>query len=84
MSKIDLSPHFEEYIREAVESGRYASESDVIRDALRLHEERETARSAAAAILRSEAEVGLADLAAGRVHAVPDFGRFRELTEPEV
>lgn len=36
-----LTEHFEAYIRAQVETGRYATASDVMRDALRLHEARQ-------------------------------------------
>jgi antitoxin ParD1/3/4 len=82
MAKFDLSPHFEDYVREAVESGRYADADEVIRDALRLHEQREAAQASAAAALRRETAVGLADLEAGRTHPVADLASFASLTEP--
>lgn len=37
-TSISLGNHFEEYIQEAIRSGRYASVSEVIRSALRLLE----------------------------------------------
>ena len=37
-TSLSLSPHFEAYIKKQVESGRYASASEVIRDALRDHQ----------------------------------------------
>ena len=39
-TSISLGEHFEAYTRKKVESGEYASTSEVIREALRLHEER--------------------------------------------
>lgn len=39
-----LGSHFEKFVRKQVKTGRYASASEVVRDALRLMEERETAR----------------------------------------
>ena len=36
-----LSEHFEAYIKAQVETGRFATASDVMRDALRLHEEQQ-------------------------------------------
>ena len=42
-TSISLSPHFQEMIRDLVESGRYASASDVVREGLRLMEAREAA-----------------------------------------
>ncbi len=39
-TSISLSDHHLEFIQKQVRSGRYGSTSEVIRDALRLHEER--------------------------------------------
>lgn len=44
-TSIALGERFAEYTRKKVESGEYASTSEVIRDALRLHEERAQVRS---------------------------------------
>jgi len=39
-TSVSLSDHHLEFIQKQLESGRYGSTSEVIRDALRLHEER--------------------------------------------
>lgn len=39
-TSISLGDHYEAYARRKVESGEYSSTSEVIREALRLHEER--------------------------------------------
>lgn len=39
-TSVALGDHFSNYTRRKVESGEYGSASEVIRDALRLHEER--------------------------------------------
>lgn len=39
-TSISLGDHFADYARSRVDSGEYGSTSEVIRDALRLHEER--------------------------------------------
>lgn len=44
-TSIALGEKFTEYTRRQVESGEYGSTSEVIRDALRLHEERAAFRS---------------------------------------
>lgn len=51
---ISLNSHFERFVDEAVKSGRYKSSSEVIREALRLLEERE----AKLVMLRREIERG--------------------------
>lgn len=44
-TSIALGEHFTDYTRRKVESGEFGSVSEVIRDALRLQEERATFRS---------------------------------------
>ncbi len=44
-TSVSLSDHHLEFIKKQVESGRYGSASEVIRDALRLQEERSEFRS---------------------------------------
>lgn len=39
MAHVDLSPRYERFIREQLESGRYSSASEVVEEALRLMEE---------------------------------------------
>jgi antitoxin ParD1/3/4 len=51
-SSYNLGEHFEEFIRELLDSGRYNSASEVVRDSLRLLEERELERAAKLDALR--------------------------------
>lgn len=44
-TSISLGDHFADYARRKVESGEYSSTSEVVREALRLHEERSLFRS---------------------------------------
>jgi antitoxin ParD1/3/4 len=44
-TSVALGEHFADYARSKVQSGEYGSTSEVIRDALRLHEERATFKS---------------------------------------
>ncbi len=44
-TSISLGDHFADYARGKVASGEYGSTSEVIRDALRLHEERSAFKS---------------------------------------
>jgi antitoxin ParD1/3/4 len=59
-SSYAVGEHFERFIREQVEGGRYASASEVVRDALRLLEQHEQQRVAALKALRGEIKKGLA------------------------
>jgi antitoxin ParD1/3/4 len=58
-----LGRHFEAFVQGQLASGRYNNASEVLRDALRLMEERERRLSA----LDSVIERGIADVVAGRV-----------------
>ena len=44
-TSVSIGDHFAEYARSKVASGEYGSTSEVIRDALRLHEERAVFKS---------------------------------------
>jgi antitoxin ParD1/3/4 len=57
-SSYTIGPHFERFVREQVEGGRYASASEVIRDGLRLLEEHQQRRQAALDGLRSDIDKG--------------------------
>ena len=58
-SSYTLGKHFERFISSLIKSGRYASASEVMRDSLRLLEEREKLRDARLKALRAEIAVGL-------------------------
>jgi antitoxin ParD1/3/4 len=58
-SSYTLGDHFEDFVRGLVESGRYASASEVIRDSLRLLEDQERLRDLKLNALRSEIREGL-------------------------
>ncbi len=58
-SSYTLGTHFEGFVRQLVESGRYASASEVIRDSLRLLEEREKLERAKLEALRAAINEGL-------------------------
>ena len=64
---VSLTPELETFVRGLVETGRYNSSSEVVREALRLIEEREQLRRIKFDALRSEIQKGIDDLEAGRV-----------------
>ncbi len=56
---VSLSPHFDKLIAEKVKSGNYNSASEVIREALRLLEEKEAREKAYTAFMKKEIEKGM-------------------------
>ena len=82
-SSFTLGTYFEGFVRGQVTSGRYNNASEVVRDALRLMEERERQRrSLDEALMR-----GIADADAGRVIDLDEacaalVERYSRMTEP--
>ncbi|MCJ2045518.1 type II toxin-antitoxin system ParD family antitoxin [Methylobacterium sp. J-078] len=80
----NLGAKLEHYVTGLVESGRYPSRSDVLREGVRLIEEREKRLATLdAAIVR-----GLADAEADRVKSISDVaarltGKYRALPESD-
>jgi len=56
---VSVGPEFEEYVRAKVESGDYASVSEVVRDGLRLMREKEQLFEARLQSLRGEIQKGI-------------------------
>lgn len=67
-SSADLGPHLERYVTDLVRTGRYNSRSEVLREGVRLVEEREKRLVALDATIAR----GLADADAGRVKPIQD------------
>jgi antitoxin ParD1/3/4 len=55
---INLTPHFDKYIESQVTSGHYGNASEIVRDALRLLEERAKERELKLCALRKAAKTG--------------------------
>ena len=64
-------------IERLVRSGRYQNASEVLRDALRLVQQREAEDKARLAAIRRAAGVGLEDFAAGRYRSFADGAALR-------
>ena len=64
-----LTEHQEQLIEGLVRSGRYQNASEVLREGLRLIENREAQDAAKLAALRQAAQVGIDDIEAGRYTA---------------
>lgn len=60
-TSITLSSHFENFVQQQLATGRYETASEVIRESLRLMENRE----AQLAVLRGELDVGIGELDRG-------------------
>lgn len=58
-SSYTLGNHYETFVRDLLASGRYASASEVVRDGLRLLEDREKEREAKISALRAAVREGL-------------------------
>jgi antitoxin ParD1/3/4 len=70
-----LTEHHEKVIESLVGSGRYQNASEVLREGLRLVEQREATETAKLEALRRAAEVGWLDV---------DAGRYEEVAENEI
>ena len=57
-SSYAIGSYFESFIKQKVESGRYSSASEVVRDALRLFEEHEELRATQIKNLRQQLQEG--------------------------
>lgn len=73
-----LSEHQARLVKRLVKSGRYQNASEVLREGLRLIEDREAANAARVEALRLAADRGIADIKAGRFLA---FGSGAELDQ---
>jgi antitoxin ParD1/3/4 len=63
-----LTPHQASFIEQLVTSGQYQNASEVLREGLRLVEQREAEARARLVALREAASIGIADFDAGRFH----------------
>jgi antitoxin ParD1/3/4 len=73
---VSLTPELDKFVASKVESGRYNSASEVVREALRLLEEHDRARGAQLAAFNRELGVRLASLDRGE-HVKPEAARKR-------
>ena len=75
LTSVALSPHFETFIRDQVESGRYNNVSEVVRAGLRLLEDTERQRTIQLQALKNDIALGKASEAA--LVAEPVFDRLQ-------
>jgi len=79
---IALTPHFDRLVRKKIASGRYQSASEVVREALRLLEQRDEVREQSVAKLQQDIELGWQQSERGAVvdgRAV--FDEIREMSK---
>jgi antitoxin ParD1/3/4 len=74
---VTLTPHLSRFVESRLRSGRYASASDVVREALRLLQGREGSSVESIEELKQEIEIRLAQLRRGR--AIDGEGYFHRL-----
>lgn len=67
MANVSLTPQLEQLLEDKVKSGMYASSSEVIREALRLLDERDHYRAQKLAALRREVAIGIEQADRGEV-----------------
>jgi antitoxin ParD1/3/4 len=70
-----LTDHHEEVIDQLVKSGRYQNASEVLRDGLRLVEQREAVEAAKLAAFKEAARIGFQEI---------EDGKFRDIDESEL
>lgn len=58
-TSVALGTHFEQFVKQQVESGRYNNASEVVRDGLRLLQDQDDLRQAKLQWLRTELQRGL-------------------------
>lgn len=76
---VSLTPELEKIVEQKVESGLYGSASEVVREGLRLLQQRDEVREAKLNALRAEIQKGIDDLEAGRIYDGPStMAAFRE------
>lgn len=73
-----LTERQDELIDALVETGRYQNASEVLREGLRLIEQREAEDAAKLAALREAARIGMADFHAGRFNTFSDANEMRK------
>jgi antitoxin ParD1/3/4 len=79
---ISVTPELDRFVKEQVESGKYASSSEVVRAGLRLLYEREQERAERREALKRLVREGLEDLESGKVvDSKRVFARMRKIID---
>lgn len=74
---IVLTPHQASFVKKLVASGRYQNASEVLREGLRLIEQREREEAVRLQALREAVAVGIEDIEAGRYTAFDSAAALR-------
>lgn len=69
---VSLTPELEKWVQAKVQSGLYGSSSEVVRDALRILHQFEEERGRRLSSLKSEIQIGLEQLRAGKSKKMDD------------
>jgi antitoxin ParD1/3/4 len=76
---VNLGPTFDQFIAELLKTGLYQSQSEVVRDGLRLLKEREELKKLRVAELRKEIAIGIEQADRGEfVDGVEAFAKIRK------
>jgi antitoxin ParD1/3/4 len=75
---VSLTPELEKVVKEKVKSGRYLSSSEVVREGLRLLEQRDRLREEKLHVLRRDVELGIEQADRGDV-APFDPNHYRDI-----
>ena len=79
---ISITPELDAFLQSRVQSGRYQTTSEVVREALRLHERHETERDKAFQKLKTRLERGAAQADAGQLLDGDEvFDELRQMIE---
>lgn len=79
---ISITPELDAFLQSRVDSGRYQTTSEVVREALRLLERQERERDEAFHQLKSKLEIGAAQAERGElIDGVQVFDELREMIE---
>ena len=73
---VSLTPHFADFLDRNVESGQFQNASEVVREGLRLLEQRQAEERAKLEALRAAIQVGIDDMEAGRVERITPGGEL--------
>ncbi|MDT7858308.1 type II toxin-antitoxin system ParD family antitoxin [Rubrivirga sp. S365] len=66
---VSLTPHLDAFVRTKVETGRYTSSSEVVREALRLLEQLDAVQDAKLAALRDDVQLAIDQVERGETAA---------------